>query len=48
MYFFGYEASGLATRDVAFCVANRGGELIREEWFQAPCPCSRSSAQRPG
>jgi carotenoid cleavage dioxygenase-like enzyme len=36
MYFFGYEASGLATRDVAYCVANGDGELIREEWFEAP------------
>jgi carotenoid cleavage dioxygenase len=36
MYFFGYEAGGLATKDVAYCVANRDGELIREEWFEAP------------
>ena len=36
MFFFGYEASGLATRDVAYCVADRNGELRREEWFQAP------------
>jgi carotenoid cleavage dioxygenase len=36
MYFFGYEASGLASRDVAYCVANKDGELVREEWFQAP------------
>jgi carotenoid cleavage dioxygenase len=36
LYFFGYEASGLASRDVAFCVANRDGELIREEWFEVP------------
>lgn len=36
MFFFGYEASGLATRDVAYCVANRDGELVREEWFEAP------------
>ncbi len=34
--FFGYEAGGLATRDVAYCVADRNGELIREEWFQVP------------
>jgi carotenoid cleavage dioxygenase-like enzyme len=36
LYFFGYEAGGLATRDVAFCVADRNGRLIREEWFQVP------------
>jgi carotenoid cleavage dioxygenase-like enzyme len=36
LFFFGYEASGLATRDVAFCVADRNGELVREDWFQAP------------
>jgi carotenoid cleavage dioxygenase-like enzyme len=36
LYFFGYEASGLATRDVAFCVADRTGRLVREEWFEAP------------
>lgn len=36
LYFYGYEASGLATRDVAFCVADRDGRLVREEWFQAP------------
>jgi carotenoid cleavage dioxygenase-like enzyme len=36
MHFFGYEASGLATRDVAYCVANKDGELVREEWLQVP------------
>ncbi len=36
MHFFGYEAGGLATRDVAYCVADSNGELSREEWFQAP------------
>ncbi|HTX24349.1 MAG TPA: carotenoid oxygenase family protein [Steroidobacteraceae bacterium] len=36
LLFFGYEASGLASRDVAFCVADRNGELVREEWFEAP------------
>lgn len=36
LYFFGYEAGGLATRDVAYCVANRNGELVREDWFQVP------------
>jgi carotenoid cleavage dioxygenase len=36
LYFFGYEAGGLCTRDVAFCMADRRGNLVREEWFQAP------------
>jgi len=36
LYFFGYEASGLASRDVSYCVADRNGNLKREEWFQVP------------
>ena len=36
LYFFGYEAGGLATKDVAFCVADKQGNLTREEWFEAP------------
>lgn len=36
MFFYGYQAGGVATRDVAFCVVNRDGELVREEWFEAP------------
>ena len=36
LYFYGYEADGLATNAIAFCVADRNGELIREEWFEAP------------
>jgi len=36
LHFFGYEAGGLATRDIAYCVADRNGELIREDWVQAP------------
>jgi carotenoid cleavage dioxygenase-like enzyme len=36
LHFFGYEAGGLATRDVAYCVANKDGELIREDWLQVP------------
>lgn len=34
--FFGYEADGLASPEVAYCVANRDGELTHEEWFTAP------------
>ena len=36
LFFFGYEAGGLATRDVAFCIAAKDGKLIHEEWFEAP------------
>jgi len=36
LYFFGYEAGGLCTRDVSFCVADKKGNLVREEWFEAP------------
>ncbi len=34
--FFGYEASGLASRDVAYCVADKEGRLVREDWFEVP------------
>ena len=36
LFFFGYEAGGLATKDVAFCIADKDGKLIHEEWFEAP------------
>ena len=36
MFFFGYEADGLASTKVAYCVADRHGELQREQWFDAP------------
>ncbi len=36
LYFFGYEAGGMATRDVSYCVADKDGNLVREEWFEAP------------
>ena len=36
LFFFGYEAGGLATKDVAFCIADKHGKLIHEEWFEAP------------
>jgi carotenoid cleavage dioxygenase len=36
MYFFGYEADGLASTKVAYCIADRDGNLIREQWFDAP------------
>jgi carotenoid cleavage dioxygenase len=36
MFFFGYEADGLGSTKVAFGIVNRAGELIREQWFDAP------------
>lgn len=36
MFIHGYEASGPATRDVAFCVIGKDGALVSEEWFEAP------------
>jgi len=36
LYFFGYEAAGLATRDIAYCIADSRGDLVREQWFEAP------------
>jgi carotenoid cleavage dioxygenase len=36
LYFFGYEAGGLATRDISYCVADKEGQLMKEEWFEVP------------
>jgi carotenoid cleavage dioxygenase len=36
LHFFGYEASGIASRDVGYCVADKEGNLVREEWFEVP------------
>lgn len=36
LYFFGYEAGGLASRDVAVGVADPQGRLVREQWFEGP------------
>jgi len=36
MFFFGYEAGGLCSRDVAYCIADRAGNLVSEQWFDAP------------
>jgi len=36
LFFFGYEAGGLCTRDVAYCIASNDGNLVSEQWFQAP------------
>jgi len=36
LFFFGYEAGGLCTRDVAYCIADKDGALISEQWFDQP------------
>lgn len=36
MFFFGYECAGLASPKVAYCVADKTGQLISEQWFDAP------------
>jgi carotenoid cleavage dioxygenase-like enzyme len=36
MFFYGYECDGLASTKVAYCIADKSGKLIREQWFDAP------------
>jgi carotenoid cleavage dioxygenase len=36
LFFFGYEADGLASTKVSYCIADRNGNLAREQWFDAP------------
>jgi carotenoid cleavage dioxygenase len=36
MFFFGYEADGLASTKVAYAIADRHGNLVREQWFDVP------------
>lgn len=36
MFFFGYEAGGLCSTDVAYCIADKDGVLRSEQWFKAP------------
>jgi len=36
MFFFGYEASGLCSTDVAYCIADKDGALVSEQWFKTP------------
>jgi len=36
LFFFGYEADGLASRKVAYGIADASGKLVREQWFDAP------------
>jgi carotenoid cleavage dioxygenase-like enzyme len=36
MFFYGYEADGLASTKVAYCIADSDGNLTREQWFDVP------------
>lgn len=36
MFFYGYEADGLGSTKVAYCIADRQGNLVREQWFDVP------------
>ena len=36
LFFYGYEADGAASTKVSYCIADRQGNLIREQWFDAP------------
>ena len=36
MFFFGYEAGGLASEDISYCIADKDGNLVSEQWFRAP------------
>jgi carotenoid cleavage dioxygenase len=36
LFFFGYEAGGLCTTDIAYCIADAKGNLVSERWLEAP------------
>jgi carotenoid cleavage dioxygenase-like enzyme len=36
LFFFGYEAGGLCDPNVAYCIADADGELVKEQWFEQP------------
>lgn len=36
MFFFGYEADGLCSTKIAYAIADRDGNLVREQWFDQP------------
>ena len=36
LFFYGYEADGLASTKVAYCVVDRNGTLTSEQWFDVP------------
>ncbi|HSG57185.1 MAG TPA: carotenoid oxygenase family protein [Paracoccaceae bacterium] len=36
LFFFGYEAGGLCDPNVAYCIADKDGNLVKEQWFEQP------------
>jgi carotenoid cleavage dioxygenase len=36
LFFFGYEAGGLCSDDIAYCIADKDGNLVSEQWFKQP------------
>ncbi|MDE2042354.1 MAG: carotenoid oxygenase family protein, partial [Alphaproteobacteria bacterium] len=36
MFFYGYEADGIASAKIAYCIADAQGNLMSEQWFDAP------------
>ncbi|MCB2065276.1 MAG: carotenoid oxygenase family protein [Erythrobacter sp.] len=36
LFFFGYEAGGLCDLNVAYCIADKDGNLVSEQWFEQP------------
>jgi carotenoid cleavage dioxygenase-like enzyme len=34
LFFFGYEAGGLCDPNIAYCIADKDGNLIKEQWFE--------------
>ena len=36
LFFFGYEAGGLCDPNVAYCIADADGNLVKEQWFEQP------------
>jgi carotenoid cleavage dioxygenase-like enzyme len=36
LFFFGYEAGGLCSREIAYGVADAEGNLVSEQWFEQP------------
>ena len=36
LFFFGYEAGGLCSRDIAYGIADKDGNLVSEQWFEQP------------
>lgn len=36
MFFHGYEADGVTSKKVAYCIVDKAGNLVSEQWFDAP------------